>query len=328
MTNPSLDVLKNQSFPEVAAALRARSATVMERWQKAVLNVLPAAEELTLAQLRDHVPILVDQIIEALEAEDAGPIDRLIEGSKPHGETRFHQDYNVNELLIEYHLLRRIIFEELGEQLGRELATDEIVAVNLGIDTTLRRGVVTFIRHLAQQLQASDDLQSHYISFLNHDLRGGMNGMLLMTEVLKRELATEEKFAEAVSDLEAMRRAVLETVATMDRFVFAYRLGRGKYEARSSPLNVKMLIHDTLHVITPAAREKGITFTYDADDDCSLNTDRELLRLIIQNVLSNTIKHARKGGGSVRITAQPRNGDGCIIKVTDEGPGIPPDQIG
>src|SRR5207253_1423228 len=93
MTNPSLDVLRNQSFPEVAAALRARSALVVDLWQQAVREVLPAAEELTLAQVRDHVPLLVDQIIEALEADDPGPTDRLIEISKPHGEVRFHQDY-------------------------------------------------------------------------------------------------------------------------------------------------------------------------------------------------------------------------------------------
>ncbi len=328
MTNPSLDVLKNQSFPEVSAALRSRSAVVMERWQKSVREVLPSAEELTLAQLRDHVPLLVDQIIEALEAEEAGPTDRLTEVSKPHGEMRFHQDYNVNELLIEYHLLRRIVFEEIGEQLNRELLTDEIVAINLGIDTALRRGVVTFIQYLAKQIQSSDDLQSYYISFLNHDLRGGMNGILLMTEVLKRELATEPKFAEAVSDLEAMRRAVLESVATMDRFVFAHRLGRGKYEARFVPLNIKTLINDLLHTMTPVSKDKAVTFSVDVADGSSLTSDPELLRLMLQNILGNTIKHARKSGGKVQITVRPRDGGGCVVKVTDEGPGIPPDQIG
>jgi len=253
----------------------------------------------------------------------------LTEISKPHGETRFHQDYNVNELLIEYHLLRRIIFEELGEQLSRDLVTDEIVAINLGMDTALRRGVVTFVQYLAKQIQASDDLQSYYISFLNHDLRGGMNGILLMTEVLKRELATEAKFADAVSDLEAMRRAVLESVATMDRFVFAHRLGRGKHEARFVPLNLKTLINDLLQTLAPTAKEKGVSFSVEGADGASLASDPELLRLMLQNILSNTTKHARKGGGKVQITVSAREGgSGCVIKVTDEGPGIPPDQIG
>src|SRR5207302_1678139 len=115
-----------RSFPDVAAALRARSEAVINRWQQSVREVLPAAEELTLAQVRDHVPLLVEQIIEALESDEPGPTDRLIEISKPHGEVRFHQDYNVNELLIEYHLLRRIVFEEIGEHLGREWVSDEI----------------------------------------------------------------------------------------------------------------------------------------------------------------------------------------------------------
>src|SRR5947209_19173655 len=107
-TNPPLDGLKGRSFPEVAAALRMRSARIMERWQQSVLEALPAAEELTLKQLRDHIPYIVDQLIESLQLEQPEPMEQLSEMARPHGEERFHEDYNVNELMIEYHLLRRI----------------------------------------------------------------------------------------------------------------------------------------------------------------------------------------------------------------------------
>jgi len=86
-TNPTLDLLRNQAFPELAAALRSRSATILERWQAAVRELLPTAEELTLAQLRNSIPLVIDQIIEALEADEPDPTDRLLEISKPHGET-------------------------------------------------------------------------------------------------------------------------------------------------------------------------------------------------------------------------------------------------
>ena len=61
--------------------------------------------------------------------------------------------------------------------------------------------MVTFVAQLHRQLKATDDLQSHYVSFLNHDLRGGMNGILLMVEVLKRELGGDPKFGEVIPDL-------------------------------------------------------------------------------------------------------------------------------
>jgi signal transduction histidine kinase len=272
------------------------------------------------------VPLIVDQIIEALESVQSGPTDRIAEISKPHGEVRFHQDYNVNELLIEYQLLRQIILKEVAAQLGRPLAVDEAIAINIGIDTALRRGVVTFVDHLTGQLKAADELQASYISYLNHDLRGGMNGILLMVEVLKRELASDPRFAETTDDLEAMRRAVLESVGTMDRFVFAHRLSRGKQQARFAPINVKSLVNDVISALKYGGADRSVEFTVDIPDECPLDSDRDLIRLIVQNVLGNTIKHSRSEGGKVNIAARPRQGGGCDFTIADEGPGIAPNQ--
>jgi signal transduction histidine kinase len=154
-----------------------------------------------------------------------------------------------------------------------------------------------------------------------------MNGILLMVEVLKRELAGEQRFAEATDDLEAMRRAVLDSVATMDRFVYAHRLGRGKYAPRFAPLAVKGLVKDVVSGVASAAKERLIEITVNVDEHAALESDRDMLRLILHNLLANTVKHSRRTGGKVTFSAEPRQGGGCIFTVTDDGPGIPPEQI-
>jgi len=65
-----------------------------------------------------------------------------------------------------------------------------------GCDIMIRRSVVRFVEHLTSQLRTATEAQSKYLSFLSHDLRGGLNGVFLMIEVLKRELAGEERLAE------------------------------------------------------------------------------------------------------------------------------------
>src|SRR5436309_408717 len=79
MKNPPLDLLKYCAFPEMAEALRARQDRIVLRWEQMVREVLPAAEELTLTQLRDHVPALLAQMAEALESDQPAATHELID---------------------------------------------------------------------------------------------------------------------------------------------------------------------------------------------------------------------------------------------------------
>src|SRR6267378_4168291 len=79
-----------------------------------------------------------------------------------------------------------------------------------------------------RELQLNQEAQARYMSFLSHDLRGSLNGLVLMVEVLKREI--EGKAAstdEVLADLAMMKRALVDTVSTMERHVLADRLRRG-----------------------------------------------------------------------------------------------------
>jgi hypothetical protein len=125
MQHPSLDVLKYRAMPEVAVALRAAEDEILAQWRAKVLETLPTADELTMQQLEDHLPMLVDKIAAALEASEPQPTNELVAISPVHGETRFHQNFNLNELLIEYHILRRVMLENISEQLDRDLDLDE-----------------------------------------------------------------------------------------------------------------------------------------------------------------------------------------------------------
>src|SRR4051812_24429206 len=111
MQHPSLDVLKYRAMPEVAAALREAEEEILAQWKRKVIETLPAADELTMQQLEDHLPLLIDKLAAALESNESQQTHELVAVSPVHGEARFHQHFNLNELLIEYHILRRMIIE-------------------------------------------------------------------------------------------------------------------------------------------------------------------------------------------------------------------------
>ena len=72
---------------------------------------------MTLAQVRDHVPAVLERLARLLESDQPGETETSATSRRFHGEMRFHQHFNVRELILEYRLLRRIIVEEIHEAL-------------------------------------------------------------------------------------------------------------------------------------------------------------------------------------------------------------------
>jgi len=318
-----MDLLKYEPLPELAAALRARCDAIIKRWHAAVLDTLPQANELTLKELRNSLPETLEQMSAALEADEPKPTKDLMDLAASHGETRYDQNFNLGELMIEYGLLRPIVVQEVAEHLGRIVTIQEILALNMGIDVAERRGVITYVNQQRNELQSLVEAQSKYLSFLSHDLRGGLNGILLMLEVMRRDLEGEARFAEPLADLDTMRRSILETVGTMDRFLHAERFRKGKVQVKRSVVDLPALIADLVGQFSYQAREKDLRLEMDVPARAQITTDKELLNLILQNVLGNAIKYSKRG--TIRIGA--RDGGLWKISIQDQGPGIAKEKL-
>src|SRR5438270_10024844 len=168
MTNPAMDLLTARPFPEVAAALRVCLPRLLERWQVLVRQNLPKADELTFAQLRDDLPEVIEQLAKALETAAPRHMREFYDITALHGVVRFHQSFDLNELMVEYSLLRPVVIDEVSSEIGRPVTIDEVVALNSGLDMTTRRAVVSFVGFQSKELQAATEAQSKYLSFLSH----------------------------------------------------------------------------------------------------------------------------------------------------------------
>lgn len=324
MKQPKYEVLEKVPLPEVAAALRSRADAIVGKWRKAVIKILPQADELTRKQLENSIPQLLQELADALAADNAAPTQKLSDDAPTHGETRFHQNFNLNELLIEYHVLRAVLLEEVSAALDRGLTSDEVIGLNSGIDITLREAAVEFSHYQSDQIQAETNRMSKYLSFLSHDLRGSLNGAVLTIEVLKRELMSEPRFAESLQDVDAVRRSIFDTVATMDRFLHAEQLRRGKLAVTKRPVNLTELLEHVIRNKHYLIQERGTKVTSEVQTPVTPNSDPEALTIILANLLSNAIKYG--GGKPVKFLATTNEG-GVRISVIDQGPGIASDKL-
>ncbi len=324
-TERSMDLLKYHSFPEIGGAVRRRAAAVVELWLAIAKDNVPAAGGLNADELRDHLGITLEMMAKTLESDQPMSLTELMNKATIHGDVRFDQQYNLSELLTEYALIRPILLDQVSEELGRLMIPMEIVALNLAVDVAIKQGVLAFANHHQNQLQKNAESRAKYLSFLSHDLRGGLNGTLLMIEVLRRELQPHNQFAESVQDLESMRRSILETVGTMDRFLHAEKLRNGRVIPKVAPVSLAQVVRDVMHQVSWIAKDKGVTITTDTAVDRTVTSDRELLMQIVLNFVSNAVKYCR---GKVNICIHCHDEGKCErIEVSDNGPGIPAENL-
>ena len=326
----TLDLLAHHAFPRLAAALQIRMASVIQAWEAAVRETLPSGDELTLTQLRNSVPMILQEMTDALASDKPASTRELVVGSKVHGEARFHDEYNVRELVVEYRLLRRIIIEQVSAELGERMDERQNVALNMAVDTALQSGIVAFTDHQRDRIRAASESQSKYMAFLSHDLRNHLNHATLVLHLLGKRLAGIEGCADGVEDVGAIQTSIFRTMEGMDRLLQAERLRKEAVEPKVEPIDLRQALTEIAGRFSHEVKAKGLSLIVDVPEGAEVQTDRELLTLVMQNLLGNAIKYSSRG--SVRVTAKAgsndRDGSGWILRVSDEGPGIAPEEVG
>lgn len=124
--------------PEASAKLRVNKHEILGRWEVLVRGQLKDARRESHRVLIDSLPKFIDDLAEALlEASILGRVrSNLVATAKEHAEDRAKQsDYTLEEVIQEYEILRKIIFEVLEENQPLARAERETIleAVSTGM---------------------------------------------------------------------------------------------------------------------------------------------------------------------------------------------------
>lgn len=173
-------------------------------------------------------------------------------------------------------------------------------------------------------MKSSAETESKYLSFLSHDLRNNLNGVTLTLEWLAERLKAFPHLVEEAQDLIGLRQSVTETVEGMDRMLQAERLRREAVQLKAVPVDLRQMAADVIAQGMRKATEKGLKVENAVPADAAAYSDRELVGLVLQNLVGNAIKYSSKG--TVRVAAETHK-LGWKLSVSDEGPGIAPQRV-
>ncbi len=168
---------------------------------------------------------------------------------------------------------------------------------------------------LAQQLaEEANQSKTRFLAGAGHDILQPLNAARLYCSSLI-EWAQEAEVQKAAGNIESSLGSV-ETIlgAVLD----ISRLDAGALQPMETTFRLDALLKQIQTDFTPTAREKGLRLRT-IGSSLAVHTDRNLLRRVIQNLVSNAIKYTRAGGVLVGVR---RRGPFLEIQVIDTGIGI------
>ncbi len=187
-------------------------------------------------------------------------------------------------------------------------------------DVTARVLVAESLRAAEAAARSANDSKNHFLSRMSHELRTPLNAILGFGQLLSRQLAGTEH-ADAVSYVLTGGRHLLELINDV---LDISRIEAGEMSLSLEPIHLTPLVAETLRLMAPLATTGNVTLLpAEGAPDVLVLADRQRVRQILLNVLSNAIKY-NKDGGRVWVTWE-LDADVVRLSVRDEGPGIPPE---
>lgn len=229
----------------------------------------------------------------------------------------FHRSLAPLILLLSFAPLLLILTTTNGAAQGLMLSTyGGILLATYAIAYAAAR--LLFVSVQKRQMERAKD---EFLSFASHQLRTPLTTMNWRLEMLLAGDAGKlsKNQTTYVKEIDGETRRMTQLVSS---FLNVSRINLGTLAVNPETCDISNLIESVIHEFDHDIAEKKLlikkTFSRSLR---SITSDPKILRMIIQNLLSNAIRYSNTQGRIMLTTA--KEGDELVISVADTGVGIP-----
>ena len=171
---------------------------------------------------------------------------------------------------------------------------------------------------LTDRLQTTETARRRFVSDASHELKTPLAAIRLLTDsILQTKNIDPATAREFVADIGAEAERLSRITEDLLRLT---RLDSGVLEP---PAVVDMLpvLEQVMRMMCLVAQEKGTDLTYRAEGTCTVLASRDEIHQVIYNLTDNAVKYTPPGS-AVQVSLL-HQGDQVVLRVEDNGPGIP-----
>ena len=176
---------------------------------------------------------------------------------------------------------------------------------------------------LTDRLQTTENARRRFVSDASHELKTPLAGIRLLTDsILQTENMDAETVHEFVGDIGQEAERLSRITEDLLRLT---RLDSGALE-EGAAVAVAPVLERVQRMLRMVAEEKGVALRYQADAGAVVMATEDDIHQILYNIMENGIKYSASGG--FVHTDVMVEGQAVVIRVEDNGVGIPDEDLG
>jgi two-component system phosphate regulon sensor histidine kinase PhoR len=170
-----------------------------------------------------------------------------------------------------------------------------------------------------------DKIKSNFILQVTHELRGPLAALMGYHEMVIKGITkdTNPRTKETIQRANLRAKNLLTMIDEM--IDYAYMKSDEEVRYGRNEIRIKEVIDYNLELFYNQAHAKGITFTSNCSKYLTLRSNRDLLNIMLNNLISNAVKYS-PSDTTIAVNAE-EDRETLHIMVKDEGMGIKPDEL-
>lgn len=321
----------------LASALREGSTLLARRWLDRIAeraNIEPERVFPT-AQMLDDIPHVIEGIADYIEnpVNEIGADTLVVIKAIELGSLRFRQGFDLYEILKEYEILGGILFchlaavaETVAERCDRRRLLSCGQRLFTAVSLIQQATILQFVRLADGQKAEREEQLRTFNRSVSHEIRNRIGTLLGAGEALRSLPLDQAQQREQFIDILVRNTRSLQHV--VDNLV---SLSRTDSDARQHHnLQLAVAAREAARQLRENARAARVEIR--VEDMPQVEVNAAAVELCVTNYLSNAIKYAdpkqqhRYAAVSGRIESSPTGGREVVVRVRDNGLGVPFDR--
>lgn len=222
----------------------------------------------------------------------------------------------------------------VGNKLSEYTAIDvdqlSLLAENI-LSVSRRKHAEESLKYSETRLKELNATKDRFFSIISHDLRGPVSSLIDLSRLIIEQYPRFND-NEKMTMMEHILQNSNNTLKLLDNLLIWSQSQTGRISYKPQSLKISDLVSESISLLKDQAEKKEINISNQITGDLLVNADREMIKTVVRNLISNSIKFTGIKGKIAIRGEESGNSQGSVeyikICVWDNGTGIEKEKLG